>query len=235
VKEGPLQKLGKRVTMWRARYFVIRGGVLEYYLDQLAWLESRAPKGSLDLLGAKINKPAESVDGKPHCIALIVTANPDRTYSLAAESQQEQSDWFETLSLEIDAARRKQQDDFDYQVTKSFARDEAPMAFRLADPEPETKAVIEKPERVWLEQSVASSVHGRKMNSVVANSVDAGARPRIQSVASDSVGSESSEQDPYNEWDVNKGKQRSGGLKYRAEKPPESDRDESGLCQCALL
>jgi len=243
VKEGALQKLGKRVTLWRARYFVIRGGVLEYYLDQLSWLESRAPKGSLPLLGARISKPTESSAGKHHCIALNVTTNPDRTYSLAAESLEEQSDWFEALTQEIDAARRRKQEDFDYQVTKSF-RDDPPVDAK-PDPQPEVKAAVEKPDRVWLEQSVASSVHleGRKMASVVgsvysdsAPFIPGAGRPRMQSESSDvSIGSESSEQDPFSEWDVhNKGKPRAGGIKYRAEKPPETDK-EGGICSCALL
>lgn len=238
VKEGSLYKLGSRVMLWRTRYFVVRGGVLEYYVDQLSWLESRAPKGSLPLLGAKLTYTTESTLGKQNCLALIVTSNPDRTYTVAAESAEEQMEWYEILTQTIEAARRKQQDEFDYQVTKSFARDEAPEEsrnFKL------TEDPAEKPVRVWLERSVSGSVDGHKMGSVVASmSTDIspflpGGRPRVRSATSEvSVSSESSEIDPYGEWDVhNQGKHRGGAVKYKAEKPSEPDK-ESGVCSCAV-
>jgi len=261
-KEGSLEKLGGVVPIWRSRYFVVRGGVLEYYIDKLSWLKSNAPKGSLALLGATVSKKSESEAGKRYVLGLNVPAFPDRVFQLAADSEEEQLSWLQCLSKEIDGARQAKQEKFDRAVSGSF--DDFLVTQSVANvgtlrpaggdckaqAAPSVSATVkpqEKGERCWLEKSMASSVPApselvsqqsvRPMYSVAKDVDDErlGRPGRSRSPSDVSTTSEASEgADPYSEWDVTNRHQKSKQPFANPRRISAEAQKEGQCCSCIV-
>jgi len=95
-KEGWLIKQGAIVKSWKRRYFVLKGTILEYYEKP-----GKKQCGTINLNNA--SSVATSAEcKKPYLFKIVIPGS--RTYFIAAESEQEKTDWIVALQSAISKA-----------------------------------------------------------------------------------------------------------------------------------
>nr|XP_039251866.1 uncharacterized protein LOC120329334 [Styela clava] len=84
-REGYLKKMGEKLKLWKQRWFVLRGTMLNYYKDK----NSNVLLGSIDLTDVLVI--SEEVDH--HDADIVIVMNNGTKHHLAAESRQITLDW----------------------------------------------------------------------------------------------------------------------------------------------
>lgn len=88
--EGTLSKRGDR--SWNTRWFVLKGNLLFYFEKR----GDKEPLGVIILEGCTIEMTEE--DGEQYCFKVIFHGEKDRSYLLAAESQDVMEKWMKALT-----------------------------------------------------------------------------------------------------------------------------------------
>jgi hypothetical protein len=85
-----MQKEGGSYKSWKKRYFILKGGKLEYYADKKG---SRELKGSVAM--EDVSNVAPSAKARvPHCLDLVTAK---RTYKLGCINESDKLEWLRAL------------------------------------------------------------------------------------------------------------------------------------------
>lgn len=125
--KGYVYKKGRRVRNWKQRFFVLKAGVLSYYVDETC----ASRKGVLKLDKCTIDSFREREETGRPCLALI---NDGRTLYFHAEDPREDTSWFLAIScmqqqLTYSRKMAEQRREPDPTVRDFFDR---PMRFKLS-------------------------------------------------------------------------------------------------------
>jgi len=88
--EGYMQKEGGGYKSWRKRYFVLKGGRLEYYADKDG---KRIKKGELNM--NEVSQVMPSMKARvPHCMDIVT---PKRVYKFGCINESDKVEWMKAI------------------------------------------------------------------------------------------------------------------------------------------